>query len=133
VQSARISAANSNCSLSQAGPDGPKCHLLVVKVASRCNLNCSYCYVYNAGDNSYLQQPAVMSDETMDALVQRTANHCRQHGIALFTFVFHGGEPLLAGQDFFHRFVNQVTTHFPAETKPNFCLQTNGTLLTRDS
>jgi uncharacterized protein len=132
VQSAKISTANSNCSLPKVSPDGPKCHLVVVKVASRCNLNCSYCYVYNAGDNSYLQQPAVMSDETVDALVQRTATHCRQHGITLFTFVFHGGEPLLAGPDFFRRFVAKVASHFPAETEPRFCLQTNGTLLTRD-
>ena len=110
----------------------PKCHLLVVKVASRCNLNCSYCYVYNAGDRSHLLQPAIMADETVAALIQRTATHCRRHGIAEFTFVFHGGEPLLAGPGFFRRFVAHVARDFPPETKPRFCLQTNGTLLTKE-
>ena len=38
---------------------------LVVKVASRCNLNCTYCYVYNMGDNSYKLQPKFMSIETI--------------------------------------------------------------------
>jgi uncharacterized protein len=132
VQSAGISDAESDYFSPEPKPGDPKCHLLVVKVASRCNLNCSYCYVYNAGDTGYMHQPAVMSNETVDALILRTANHCERHSIAEFTFVFHGGEPLLAGKDFFRRFVARCIADFPAETKPRFCLQTNGTLLTRD-
>jgi MoaA/NifB/PqqE/SkfB family radical SAM enzyme len=27
-----------------------KIEAIVLKIASRCNLNCSYCYMYNAGD-----------------------------------------------------------------------------------
>ena len=132
MQPATIHDANTHGSSPAPEPAAPKCHLLVVKVASRCNLNCSYCYVYNAGDRSYLLQPAIMADETVAALIQRTATHCRRHGIAEFTFVFHGGEPLLAGPGFFRRFVAHVARDFPPETKPRFCLQTNGTLLTKE-
>ena len=109
-----------------------KCRLLVVKVASRCNLNCSYCYVYNAGDLSYLRQPFVMSDATVDALIRRVADHCRRHRLPDFTFVFHGGEPLLAGPRFFRRFAARLAVELPPETKSNLCLQSNGTLLTRN-
>ena len=34
-----------------------------LKVVSRCNLDCRYCYVYNGADDSWRKQPAVMSDE----------------------------------------------------------------------
>ena len=45
---------------------------LVVKVASRCNLNCTYCYVYNMGDNSYKLQPKFMSIETIKKIIVGT-------------------------------------------------------------
>jgi uncharacterized protein len=132
VQSASINAEKCSRSSPDPAPDDRKCRLLVVKIASRCNLNCSYCYVYNAGDRSYLHQPAIMSDDVADALIWRTANHCRRHAIAEFTFVFHGGEPLLAGPAFLRRFVAGVAGTFPATTRLRFCLQTNGTLLTQE-
>jgi uncharacterized protein len=110
----------------------PKCHLVVVKVASRCNLNCSYCYVYNAGDLSYLNQPVFMSDETADALIRRVRDHCCRHELSDFTFVFHGGEPLLARPRFFRRLVARANSQIPSTTHLHFCLQSNGTLLTKD-
>ena len=42
---------------------------LVIKVASRCNLNCSYCYVYNKGDSGYKTQPKVMSPLVVDQVI----------------------------------------------------------------
>ena len=38
------------------------CTNIVLKVASLCNLNCTYCYVYNKGDESYKRQPKIMSE-----------------------------------------------------------------------
>jgi uncharacterized protein len=108
----------------------PTCRLIVVKVASRCNLNCSYCYVYNLGDTSYLHQPAIMSHATVDALVARTAEHCVCHRLTEFSFVFHGGEPLLAPPSYFRYFVAQVAASIPAETTIRYFLQTNGIKLT---
>ena len=29
----------------------------VIKVASRCNLDCDYCYEYNTGDNTWKSMP----------------------------------------------------------------------------
>ena len=44
---------------------------LVVKIASRCNLNCSYCYEYNMGDDSWKKAAKFMSDETAELLGKR--------------------------------------------------------------
>ncbi|MFC0186440.1 radical SAM protein [Pseudarcicella hirudinis] len=106
---------------------------LVVKVASRCNLNCTYCYMYNLGDNSYLNQPKVMSAKVVDAIIDKALGHCKRMGIDFFVFSFHGGEPLLAGKPFFKSFVKKAEEKFlPEKIQPYFALQTNGVLLTDD-
>lgn len=103
----------------------------VVKVASRCNLNCHYCYVYNKGDDSWRRRPAVMTRETALQAIARVVAHCRHHGIARFNFIFHGGEPLLAGADFLTFFVNEARAQLAPGTSAAFGVQTNGVLLTR--
>lgn len=108
----------------------PSCRLLVVKVTARCNLNCTYCYMFNGGDTSYLLRPPVMSRSTADALLRKVYAHCRRHGHKAFTIVFHGGEPLLAPPSFYRHFVEEARRAQVDEIKLNFRLQTNGTLLT---
>jgi len=108
-----------------------KCNNLVVKVASRCNLNCTYCYMYNAGDNTYQYQPKLMSDAVVEALLQKVHDHCLRRQIATFTFVFHGGEPLLAPKDFYRKFVSKAHRML-GDVTPVFKMQTNGTLLTEE-
>ncbi|MCY1021711.1 radical SAM protein [Pyxidicoccus sp. MSG2] len=109
-----------------------KVKLLVLKVASRCNLNCTYCYVYNVGDNTWKQQPKVMPPHVMRSLIQRVRTHALRHKLPVFVFVFHGGEPLLCGQQFFIDFVTEAKRVLEPEVAPVFTLQTNGTLLTEE-
>ena len=119
-----------NSTKSETCTDAPKCTAAVVKVASRCNLNCTYCYVYNVGDETYRSQPALMSGSTATNLIRRVAEHCIDHRIAAFTFAFHGGEPLLARPEFFRSFVEEARATLPSSTRASFALQTNGTRLT---
>jgi uncharacterized protein len=110
-----------------------KCSYLVVKVASRCNLNCTYCYMYNLGDQSYLKQPKKMSEEVVDALMQRVLTHCKGKDTNNFVFSFHGGEPLLAGKEFFRMFTGKAKAALePAGITPLFNMQTNAVLITDD-
>ncbi len=108
-----------------------KCSALVVKIASRCNLNCTYCYMYNMGDQSYLGQPKLMSEETVTNLLHRIKNHCDLHNIEKFWVIFHGGEPLLAGPDFIRNFVESANMVL-ADVEMRFAVQTNGILLTKE-
>lgn len=108
----------------------PRCRLAVTKIASRCNLNCSYCYMYNMGDESYRAQPKFMSAAVMNALVERAVDHCLGHGIDEFTFALHGGEPLLAGRNRVAMLVTLAQQRFSsAGLTVRFALQTNGVLL----
>ena len=52
----------------------------IFKVASRCNLNCAYCYMYNKGDLSYLQQPRVMPVAVVDAAIERIRTYSSASG-----------------------------------------------------
>lgn len=108
----------------------PQIKGLVIKVASRCNLNCSYCYVYNQGDTTYQLQPRFMSGETVSLLLKRVGDYCRRHRSRTFRFIFHGGEPLLAPVSFYYEFVEKVTSYLPTYTAVSYFIQTNGVLLT---
>ncbi len=108
----------------------PTCKVLVLKVASRCNLNCTYCYMYNLGDDTYKNQPKFMSVDTVDAIINQVLIHCQKHQIKQFEFIFHGGEPLLVAATFYADFVRLAKASLLPYTKPVFNLQTNGTLLT---
>jgi uncharacterized protein len=99
-----------------------------LKVASRCNLNCSYCYVYNKGDETWRQRPSIMPAEVFDAAIERIRRHCARSGQRSVRIVFHGGEPCLAGADRFAAWCELLRTGL-AGTRTHFSLQTNGTLL----
>lgn len=72
-------------------------HTFIWKVASRCNLNCSYCFVYNLRDTRWQDQPAFMSQAVALKTAQRIREHCEAHQKEKASIVFHGGEPLLGG------------------------------------
>lgn len=106
-----------------------RCSIIVIKIASRCNINCTYCYMYNLGDGTYKNQPKVMTDEVVDTLLVRVLEHCSEHNLKYFYFVFHGGEPLLAGKEFFINFIEKANRILMPATTPLYSLQTNGILL----
>src|SRR4051794_26066398 len=88
--------------------DGIAVTTFILKIASRCNLNCTYCYVYNKGDTSYLRHPQRMSTEVAVATLGRIRQHCIRHSLPRVELIFHGGEPLLAGKDFFRQFTTEA-------------------------
>lgn len=106
---------------------------LVVKVASRCNINCTYCYMFNLGDESYRFLPKVMTDDTVDQLIRKAIGHCRTCELGEFEFILHGGEPLLAGKVFFERFAEKARRLLNAQgIAVRIGVQTNGILLDTD-
>ena len=81
-------------------PVEPRVFIFVlVKLASRCNINCSYCYWFR--DDEVYKKPAVLTPEAEDAFCARLEEHIREFKLEQFLLVFHGGEPLLFPK---HRF-----------------------------
>ncbi len=105
---------------------------LIVKVASRCNLNCTYCYMYNMGDDSYKLQPKYMSLDTVKDMFSRLSDHCNKYNLVRFLIVFHGGEPLLCDVDFYKKFMQIAKETISKNIKMSYAMQTNGILLTHE-
>ncbi len=109
--------------------DQPYCSFAVVKVASRCNLNCTYCYMYNQADQTYSSQPKRITPEITRSLFLGVKDHCRRHTLKQFVIVIHGGEPLLLGRRRFRDFVEDGRKIVGSEIDLVFTVQTNGILI----
>ncbi len=102
----------------------------VVKIHSRCNLTCEYCYVYTMADQGWRTRPRVLSDELVDATAARIAEHAHRHALSEVRVVLHGGEPMLAGTRTISRCVRAVGDALGDGVRALMTVQTNGTLLT---
>ncbi|ADP84999.1 FxsB family cyclophane-forming radical SAM/SPASM peptide maturase [Pseudofrankia inefficax] len=101
----------------------------VLKVASRCNLACDYCYVYEMADQSWRRQPAVMPVDILAQTARRIGEHARTHQLSSVRVILHGGEPLLAGAAWLGEALTTLRAEIPAGVTPQFVVQTNGLLL----
>ncbi|MBR1160268.1 radical SAM protein [Bradyrhizobium elkanii] len=101
---------------------------LLVKVAARCNIDCSYCYWFR--DAAVYDKPKLMSAEVLQQLLLRLEQHVARYSLVDFPVILHGGEPLLWGVDNFHRFAEAcegVTSRTGCEIP--IAVTTNGVLI----
>jgi len=68
---------------------------VVFKVAERCNINCTYCYFFNAEDDGYKYNPATISQETVESFADMLRVARDELGLQTAIIDIHGGEPLL--------------------------------------
>ena len=102
----------------------------VVKVASRCNLNCTYCYMYQHVDQTWKNKPKCLSEIHQQLLGDRLAEYVKDKGMNRVLIVFHGGEPLLFGAENLVQFANDIRKKLSlVNCQADFGIQTNGTLL----
>lgn len=111
----------------------PRLTCFLVKIASRCNLACDYCYMYRHADQSWRLRPSIMSDKHRQLLAKRIAEYVQSEKIEEIAVVFHGGEPLLAGGERIVETASWIRSAVPPFCKVSFSLQTNGVLLDKPS
>jgi uncharacterized protein len=98
----------------------------IVKVHSRCDLSCDYCYMYEMADQTWRDQPRAMSLDTAELTARRIGEHASAHGLRDVTLILHGGEPLLAGRDLISRLVTSTRRWAGHGTTVHVAVQTNG-------
>src|SRR5438045_2169871 len=101
---------------------------IVIKLAALCNLNCSYCYVYNHEDQSYLQRPRFISDETYDRALHAVRRYCERRAGHRMGITFHGGEPTLVGPRRFDELARRAKSIVGDHLK-RLSIQTNALLI----
>ena len=91
-----------------------------------CNLACSYCYYLETGRIYERSREFRMSDALLEQYVRQYIEASPGPNVL---FVWHGGEPALAGLDFYRRAVELQKRYLPQGWACWNNLQTNGTLL----
>ncbi len=102
--------------------------LLVKPVGARCNLACDYCF-YMGKAALYPNGPAKMSDAVLERMIESYLSL----PFDSFSIAFQGGEPMLAGLDFFRRANDFAKRVLPDGLRLSLSIQTNATLVTREA
>ncbi len=95
-------------------------------VGPACNLRCSYCYYLETRQLYPSPHSFMMSDLILENYIRQYIESSPGPSIL---FVWHGGEPALAGIDFYHNVLELQKRYLPHGWKCWNNLQTNGLLL----
>ena len=107
--------------LVKTNPPCRKRTVIILPVGTNCNLNCTYCY---HGDKR--EKIKVISPEILTRTYEEISKYAEN-----VTFLWHGGEPLLAGVNFFRQALElQNQIRFFGEVRN--IIQSNGTLINEE-
>lgn len=105
---------------------------VVVKISERCNINCTYCYMFNQANDEFKGRPAFMSDGTVEHLCRFLCEAARTHKPESVHIIFHGGEPMMMRPDRFDRLCEALGSSVGTQAKLQFSMQSNATLVNED-
>ena len=111
---------------SAAEPDSIDALQVVYKVAERCNINCTYCYYFNMGEETPFARPKLASAQVTDGLGQWIAQGCDELRIPHAKISFHGGEPTLMGVKGFGDACRRLRATIEPVARVSISIQTNG-------
>jgi uncharacterized protein len=99
-------------------------HLMTKPAGARCNLECTYCY-YLSKDSLYEDTSIIMDGRVLEEVVKQ---YIASQASPVVVFSWQGGEPCLAGTDFFKQVIH-YQKKYARNKKIENLIQTNGTLL----
>ncbi len=106
----------------------PPLSMMIKPVSSACSMRCSYCFYADVSASRAVKSYGVMSRDTMRALIRRAFAYAD----GAISFAFQGGEPTLAGMDFYREFTALARQYNARNLRVSYALQTNGYELTDD-
>lgn len=102
--------------------------LMVKPASSLCNLRCRYCFYHDLAENREIASYGVMGAEAMETMLGR-AFEALPEGKNQLALVFQGGEPMLAGREYFEKLENALARMGRRDVQISRSIQTNGTLI----
>ena len=103
---------------------------LIKPAAGYCNMRCQYCFYRDEQQNRVNPEDCMMTRATAETLIQRCFVEIEQGGFV--SFAFQGGEPTLAGLDFFRFFTQTVRKYNQKRVTVQYAIQTNGLAITEE-
>ena len=105
----------------------PALSIMIKPASSLCNLRCKYCFYCDVASHRDVFSLGVMKEETAESLIKSALKFADGCSVA---FAFQGGEPLIAGLDYFKFFTETVERLNEKNSEIFYSIQTNGTLVT---
>ena len=100
----------------------------IIKPTHKCNLNCKYCF-------SEDERNPIMNFATLERVIMQTfqlcLNYSSEHEDSSVDFIWHGGEPMLAGLGYYHKVI-EYQRKYSAGIEYKNCIQTNGILINEE-
>ena len=84
----------------------PPLSIMIKPASSLCNMRCKYCFYADIADLREVRSFGIMKQETTEAIL-KNIHESLSCGDSI-TFAFQGGEPLIAGLDYFRFFTEKV-------------------------
>ncbi len=106
----------------------PAASILIKPASSNCNIDCRYCFYKCLSSSREEYSKGFMSFETLEQLVIRAVEYADGY----LAFAFQGGEPMLAGMDFFRRAAELQKKYNKKKLVIENTIQTNGTLINQE-
>ena len=103
--------------------------IMIKPASSLCNMRCRYCFYNDISEMREVKSYGVMSEETQAKILENVYTDLDAGD--KITFVFQGGEPTLAGLDYFKLFVARVKA-WKKEISVSYSIQTNALLIDED-
>lgn len=102
----------------------------IIKVTENCNYNCDFCFYAKKNYDS----SKTMTLDLCKKIIRKTSDYNYSNCVKNSSIIFHGGEPLLRGMDFFEEimeFEQEIMREYPDRTFDS-TIQTNASLVNSD-
>lgn len=103
----------------------PPVSLLIKPASGSCNMRCRYCFYEDEMKNRAVKSYGIMQDGVLEAIIRKTLEFADRE----CTFYFQGGEPTLAGLEFYKRVIELEKIYNVKKVKLNHGIQTNGYII----
>lgn len=102
--------------------------VMIKPASSLCNMRCSYCFYADEASMRSIKSFGIMKADILDTVIRRIFEYADEY----VSIVFQGGEPTLAGLDFFRQAVDFIEKYNVHHIPCDLSVQTNGLLIDED-
>lgn len=103
----------------------PPLSILMKPASGNCNLRCKYCFYHSVTEIREVENYGMMKLDTLETIVKKAL----QFADRFCTFAFQGGEPTLAGLDFYKKLIEYQKLYNTKKVQVQNAIQTNGIVI----
>ncbi len=100
----------------------PSLSILIKPASGLCNMRCKYCFYADVSEHREIESYGIMQPDVTEALVRRAFEFADGN----VTFAFQGGEPTIAGEEYYRNFLSLVKRYNVRGIPVSYAMQTNG-------